>query len=172
MGHTAPADLGKQPGHQTFGGVHGPSVEIAGQAEKKTGDQVNRLAAQRVEYAPQLGFGALVEPASGFYLHRSGTVPRHRFQVSARPNFQALSGDRVQRTHAGGRIRRLDACRREGQVRVGVDEAGHHYPSGGVDLDGVARLGQILHTPAGPDFHQDSIPNEDGPVVDHVEFFE
>src|ERR1035441_9693670 len=40
VGYTAPADLGKQPGHQTFGGVHGPSVEIAGQAEKKTGDQV------------------------------------------------------------------------------------------------------------------------------------
>src|ERR1035437_8402537 len=172
VGHTAAADLGKQFGHHPFGGVPGPSIEFAGQAEKKAGDQVNRLPAQRAEHAQQLGFGALIESASGLYLHRGSTVSSHGFEGSARPNFQALPGDRVQRAHGGGRLRRVDAGRRESQVRVGVDEAGHHYPSGGVDLDGVPRLGQILHPPAGPHFHQDAIPNQDGAILDHIEFVE
>ena len=60
--------------------------------------------------------------------------------------------------------------RGESQVRVGVDETGHHDPSGGIDFESVARLGKILHSPAGSHFHQNSIANEDGAVVDHVEF--
>ena len=55
---------------------------------------------------------------------------------------------------------------------MGIDEAGHHYPSGGVHLDGVARLGQVFDPPARAHFHQDSIPYEDGAVLNGVEFFE
>ena len=76
------------------------------------------------------------------------------------------------RVHGRGRVRRVDAGRREGQVGVGIDEAGHHYPSGGVDLDGAPRLGEILHAPAGSHFDQNSIANEDGAVLDHIEFVE
>jgi hypothetical protein len=32
----------------------------------------------------------------------------------------------------------------------GIDEAWHHHPAGGVDLDGVARLCQILQPVIGP----------------------
>jgi len=99
-------------------------------------------------------------------------VARHSFQECARPGLQALTGDGVQRPRRRGRVRGVDARRRECQVRVGVHETGHHHPSRGVDLDGVARLGQVLHPPAGSDFHQNAIPNEDGAVLDYVEFLE
>ena len=53
-----------------------------------------------------------------------------------------------------------------------VDEAGHDDAPGGVDLDGVARLGEILHAPAGAHFDQDAIANQDGAILDHIEFIE
>ena len=55
---------------------------------------------------------------------------------------------------------------------VRIHEAGHDDASGGVDLDGAARLGEILHAPAGAYFHQNSVADEDGPILNHIEFIE
>jgi hypothetical protein len=55
---------------------------------------------------------------------------------------------------------------------VGIDEARHHHPARGIDLDGVARLRQILQPAARPHFHQDSILDEQGAIVNYIEFFE
>ena len=66
----------------------------------------------------------------------------------------------------------MDAGGRKRQVGVRVHEAGHHDASGGVDLDRVARLGEILDAPAGSHFHQNAVANEDGTVLNHVEFIE
>jgi hypothetical protein len=60
----------------------------------------------------------------------------------------------------------------KGEVRVRVHEAGHDDASGGVDLDGAARLGEVLHAPAGAHFHQDAVANEDSPILNHIEFTE
>ena len=61
---------------------------------------------------------------------------------------------------------------RKGQVRMRINEARHHHPARGVDLDGIARLCQILQPPAGSHFRQDSILDEQGAVVYYVELFE
>ena len=119
VGYPATADLGKQFGHDPFDGVRGPSFEFARQTEKKAGDQVERIAAERPEHAQQLGFGAVIQSAPGLDLHGGGAVARHGFEVSARPDFQALAGGGVQGVHGRGQVRRLDAGRREGQVGVG-----------------------------------------------------
>jgi hypothetical protein len=78
----------------------------------------------------------------------------------------------VHRVYGGGRVRRVDAGRRKRQMRVGIYEAGHHYTSGSIDLRSAARLGEILDAPAGSDFDQKSIANEDGAVLYHVDFIE
>ena len=99
-------------------------------------------------------------------------MARHGVQVSARPNFQALAGSGAQGVHGPLKVRRLNAGRREGQVGVRVDKARHDDAPGGVDLDGAARLGEILDAPAGPHFDQDSVANEDSPILNHIEFIE
>jgi hypothetical protein len=45
-----------------------------------------------------------------------------------------------------------------------VYEAGHHDVTGGIDFNGVARLRQILHSPAWSNFQQNAIPNQDRSV--------
>ena len=172
LGDTTTANLWKQFGHHPFGGMRGPSVEVVGQTEKKAGNQIKRFAAKRGQHTQQLGFGALIDSAPGFDLDGGGAVARHGFEVCARADFQPLTGGHMHGVHGRGGVRRMDPGRREGQMRMGVDEAGHYYPSGGVDLDGAPRLGEVLHAPAGPHFHQDSIANEDGAVLYHIEFVE
>ena len=97
----------------------GPSVRVARQAEKKAGNQVERVAAERAEHAQELGFGALIQTATGLHLHGGGAVARHGFEVSARPEF---AGAGRWRCAGRGRPRPqscgVDAGRRKGQVGV------------------------------------------------------
>ena len=83
-----------------------------------------------------------------------------------------MPGGGVQRAHGGGGFRCTDARGRKGQVRMGIDKARHHHASRGVDLDGVARLRQILHPAAGPHFLSNSILDEQGAILNYIEFSE
>ena len=42
---------------------------------------------------------------------------------------------------------------------VRINESWHHYPSGGIDLDGIARLDEIFDAAARSHFDQNSIAN-------------
>jgi hypothetical protein len=58
------------------------------------------------------------------------------------------------------------------QVRMAVHETGHHHPSGSVYLVSVARLRQILNTPAGTDFNDAPILYQQRAIANDAEFFE
>ena len=57
-------------------------------------------------------------------------------------------------------------------MRMAIHKPGHHHPSGGVDLPGIARLGQILQPAAGAHLHQHSVANQQRPVRNDAKFVE
>ena len=172
MGYPTPMDLGKQFGYDPFHGVREPAFGFARQSEKKAGNQVERIAAESPEHAQQLSFGAGIQSAPRLDLRGGGAVARHGFEVGTRPQLQTLPGGGAERVDRRIEVRRLYAGGRKGQVGVTVHKAGHDDASSGIDLNGAARLRKILHPPAGAHFHQDAVANEDGPILDYIEFIE
>ncbi len=96
-------------------------------------------------------------------------MPRHGIDVGAGSHFQALpvGGADGSRSCAIVRlpIAGASACQRESQVRVAVYESRHHHAAGGVDLRGRPRLRQVLHSPGGAHFLQNSIGDQQGAVL-------
>ena len=76
-------------------------------------------------------------------------MTRQGIQMHTRTRDQVFEGGLMDQAGALRQLRFGHARRRTQQVRVAVDEARHHHPPGGVDLQRVSRFGQIFDPPGG-----------------------
>jgi hypothetical protein len=150
----------------------GPVLNGGGQTEQVAGEQVQRLVAQGGKNAHEFGFAALIGAAPGLYLDGGGTVAGHGIEEGPCAMFQALSGGRVQGAGRGLLILPVRSRGGKGEVGVAVDERGHDYPPGSVDLDGLACLGKILDTAGRSYFHDCAVAYEDSAVVNDTQVAE
>jgi hypothetical protein len=52
---------------------------------------------------------------------------------------------------------------------MAVDESGHDYAPGCINLRGFARFSQVLHPAGGTHFHHFAIANQEGSIVNQAE---
>ena len=103
------------------------------------------------------------------HLDRGRAVPRHRFEVRARAKLEPLRRARPDRPDSAAGIFARSRGRKN-QMRVAIDEAGHHHASGCVDLDGFTRLLQILQAAAWSHLHHNAVAYQNRAVRDYTKF--
>ena len=79
--HAAAADLGEKVGGHQFGGRNALPEISAGEPEEEGGDKIERIAEQRVQYAQEFGFAALIESAARLDFDGGSAVAHHSCQA-------------------------------------------------------------------------------------------
>jgi hypothetical protein len=96
----------------------------------------------------------------------------HGIEEGAGAKFQPLAGGGAQGTNRSLLILRTRSRGWKGEVGVAVDERGHDNAPGSVDLDRIARPGEILDAAGRPHFLDYAIAYEHGAVVNDTKVAE